>query len=54
LLAENLEQLVGLQVTAVDGLATQMELLKTKMAMCKEQHGAVRFKAYRDSLATTR
>jgi hypothetical protein len=49
-----LEQFVGLQADAVEGLATQMELLKTKMTLYKEQHGTERFNTFRDPLTTSR
>lgn len=45
--AKNLEDLVGLQVDAVDSLATQMTLIKTRLQVCKEQHGAERLHTLR-------
>lgn len=50
--ARNLEQFVELQVDAVDGLSTQVDLLKTKMALYKEQHGSEKFHGYRDNIIT--
>lgn len=51
-IAHNLEQFVGLQVEAVDGLSTQMELLRTKMTLYKEQHGTEKFSTFRDQVET--
>ena len=39
---------------AVDGLGTQMELLKTKMTLYKEQHGTDKCSTYRDPVVTAR
>lgn len=49
-IANNMEQFVGLQVEAVDGLATQMDLLRTKMTLYKEQHGTEKFSGFRDAV----
>jgi hypothetical protein len=52
--SDNLEQFVGLQVEAVDGLASQMTLLRTKMTLYKEQRGTEKFSEYRDAVDTPR
>jgi hypothetical protein len=52
--ADNMEQFVGLQVEAVDGLATQMELLRNKMTLYKEQHATEKCSAFRDAVVTSR
>ena len=41
-----------LQTDAVTGLTTQVDLLKTKMALYKEQHGTEKFNGYRENIVT--
>mmetsp|Transcript_21165 Transcript_21165/g.30613 ORF Transcript_21165/g.30613 Transcript_21165/m.30613 type:complete len:257 (+) Transcript_21165:60-830(+) len=50
--ATHLEDLVGLQLEAVDALSTQMAQTKTRLQMCKEQHGGERLLSLRDPVSS--
>lgn len=52
-IADNMDHFVSLQADAVDSLGTQMDLLRTKMKLYKEQHGTKKLDSYRDPIRTT-